>query len=1040
MKNKKCIILNLWIFFLISPFMVMAQMPQIETLDRGIVAVNMSKKEGQKKNGIFLSWRFLDSDDKTTAFNVYRDGKLLTETPLTTVTNYTDTEGTTSSEYVIETLVGGKVTKRDTVKEIWPNIYKQIPLDRPKPGITPPYSVTVGGKLEDYPNGQFYSYTPNDCSVGDVDGDGKYEIIVKWDPTNSRDNSQRGYTGEVYLDCYKLDGQKLWRINLGKNIRAGAHYTQFMVYDLDGDGKAEVACKTAPGTIDGKGNYVLMNDDDPTKDYRADGKNAGIVTSGPEYLTVFNGETGAEIVTVEYSPRRGNSKDWGKDDYFNRSERYLACIAYLDGVHPSLVMCRGYYQRTALVAYDFDGKNLTQRWIHDSTTDGKGAYGQGNHNLSVGDVDDDGYDEIIYGACAIDQDGKLLYRTGMGHGDAIHFSDLDPDIDGLEVFSPHEDKSAKYGFDIHEAGTGKIIYGEFTGSDVGRGIAADIDPTSRGFEFWSSANNNIYDCRGNVLYTGGRPSVNFRIYWDGDLQDELLDGDKIDKWNPEKKQTERIFTPYQYSSASTCNGTKKTPCLQADLFGDWREELVLWNGSDSSSLVIFTTTYDSDYRLVTPMHDHVYRMGIAWQNVAYNQPPHLGYYIGDGIDPTAARLVKTGEGNLVQNIEVGEQIETISYTWINADGVEINGRLPKGITVDIDAAQSSVTISGIPEEVGTFEYSIDTHGGTTDISLPGTITVRKQTVLTEVAVFHFDETSGTTAQNKISGEAAAHDLTPTWTNGVKGNAISFPGIRGYMAQSHYDALNMGTGSFSIALWFKSAGADNIDWYLFHKGSHTANASIGATGKWIGIQYKNNNLTFGIDDNVTKTNLDVAASDYFDNEWHFLTCVRDSANRQIIMYIDGEVVGSKADGTGNIFETEDMVIGNCNVNFNTPFQGAIDELVIYTGALSAVKVRNLYEEQRPSGAIDATTMSVTQRVKVYPTTFSDQITVTLDGLESENVTFIIHSASGMEMYNRSYFAEKHSPLTISGLNEWVNGLYTLTVITSEGTFTRKLIKE
>ena len=261
-----------------------------------------------------------------------------------------------------------------------------------------------------------------------------------------------------------------------------------------------------------------------------------------------------------------------------------------------------------------------------------------------------------------------------------------------------------------------------------------------------------------------------------------------------------------------------------------------------------------------------------------------------------------------------------------------------------------------------------------------------------------------------------------------------------MAQSHYDALSMGTGSFSIALWFKSAGADNIDWYLFHKGSHTANASIGATGKWIGIQYKNNNLTFGIDDNVTKTNLDVAASDYFDNEWHFLTCVRDSVNRQIIMYIDGEVVGSKADGTGNIFETEDMVIGNCNVNFNTPFQGAIDELVIYTGVLSAVKVRNLYEEQRPSGAIDATTMSVTQRVKVYPTTFSDQITVTLDGLESENVTFIIHSASGMEMYNRSYFAEKHSPLTISGLNEWVNGLYTLTVITSEGTFTRKLIKE
>lgn len=1040
MKNKKSILLNLWILFLLLPLVASAQIPQIEMLHRGVVAVNMSKDEGQKKTGIFLSWRFLDSDEKTTAFNVYRDGKLLTETPLTSVTNYTDTEGTTSSKYVVETLVDGKVTESNTVNEIWPTIYKEIPLNRPADGKTPPYScVRVVDKEKvtfNYPDGEDYSYSPNDCSTGDVDGDGEYEIILKWDPSNSQDNSISGYTGNVILDCYKMDGTQLWRIDLGQNIRAGAHYTQFMVYDLDGDGKAEVACKTAPGTKDGKGNYVLMGNDDPQKDYR---NSDGYILSGPEYLTVFNGETGAEISTVSYNPLRGTVKDWG-DSYGNRVDRFLACIAYLDGVHPSLVMCRGYYTRAALVAYDFDGTKLTQRWIHDSATNGKDAYGQGNHNLSVGDVDDDGYDEIIYGACAIDHNGKLLYRTGMGHGDAIHFSDLDPDIDGLEVFSPHEDKSAKYGFDIHEAGTGKIIYGEFTGSDVGRGIAADIDPTSRGFEFWSTANGNIYDCRGNKLYTSERPSVNFRIYWDGDLQDELLDGDKIDKWNPNTKKAERIFTPYKYSSASTCNGSKKTPCLQADLFGDWREELVLWNGSTSSSLVVFTTTYASDYRLITPMHDHVYRMGIAWQNVAYNQPPHLGYYIGDGTDPTAARLVKTGEGNLVQNTEVGEQIESIAYTWVNADGVEINGQLPKGITVDIDASLSSVTISGIPEETGTFEFSIDTHGGTTDISLPGTITVRKQTILTEVALFHFDETAGTTAQNKISGEATAHDLTPAWTSGVKGNAISFPGTRGYMAQPHYDALNMGTGSFSIALWFKSAGADDIDWYLLHKGSHAANASTGATGKWIGIQYKNNNLTFGIDDNVTKTNLDVAASDYFDNEWHFLSCVRDSANRQIIMYIDGEIVGSKADGTGNIFETEDMVIGNCNVNFNTPFRGAIDELVIYTGALSAVKVRNLYEEQRPSGAIDETMMSVTQRVKVYPTTFSDQITVTLDGIENENVTFMIHSANGMEMYNRSYRAEKHSPLIISGLNAWPDGLYTLTVITSEGTFTRKLIKE
>ena len=1042
--KKHYIFLYLCALSFMIPSWGTAQVAQTEKLNRGVVAVNMSKSEGQKKTGIFLSWRFLDSDDKTTAFNVYRDGTLLTPTPLTTVTNFTDTEGTLSSKYVVETLVNGQVTESNTVDEIWPTIYKEIPLDRPAGGVTPPYSVTNNGSLEEYPSGQSYTYSPNDCSTGDVDGDGEYEIIVKWDPSNSRDNSQRGYTGEVYLDCYKLNGQKLWRINLGQNIRAGAHYTQFMVYDLDGDGKAEVACKTAPGTIDGAGNYVIMGNDDPTKDYRATDKNAGIVTGGPEYLTVFNGETGAEIATTAYAPSRGNSKDWGKDDYFNRSERYLACVAYLDGVHPSLVMCRGYYQRTALVAYDFDGTNLTQRWIHDSTVSGKGAYGQGNHNLSVGDVDSDGYDEIIYGACAIDHDGTLMYRTGLGHGDAIHLSDLDPDLDGLELFTPHEETSAQYGFDIHEAGTGKIIYGEYTGSDVGRGIAADIDPTSRGFEFWSTANGNIYDCRGNVLYTKNRPSVNFRVYWDGDLQDELLDGDNfsIDKWDWKAGKANRIFTLSNYASASSCNGTKKTPCLQADLFGDWREEIVLWNASTSSSLVVFTTTYASDYRLVTPMHDHVYRMGVAWQNVAYNQPPHLGYYIGDGTDPTAARLSKIGDGNLVQNVEIEEPIAEIQYMWFNAENVAVEGNLPSGVTASIDKEKSTITISGIPEGIGEFKYAITTQGGTTDISLQGTITVRAAEVLTEVANFHFDETSGTTAKNEISGEASASNLNPVWVSGVSGNAISFEGQSGYMVQPHYDALSMSKGSFSIALWFKSPGGDNeTDWYLFHKGSHTEGATPTATGKWIGIQYKNNNLTFGIDDANKKTNLDVPASDYFDNNWHFLTCVRDSANKVISMYIDGELVGTKDDATGDIFETEDMVIGNCNVNFNTPFQGAIDELVIYTGAMSATKVKRYYEEQRPTGAIEeATTMSVTERVKVFPTVFNDEVTISLNGISNEVVEFTIFAVNGSTVYNRSLLIDSSTPLTISGLQDLPQGYYTLKVTTSEGVFTRKLIKE
>ena len=661
---------KLAVSLLLLPMMLSAQVPQIEKLNRGAVAVKMSASEGQKKNGMFLSWRLLDTDPRSTAFNVYRNGTLLNPAPLTSVTNYTDTGGSTSATYEIETLVDGQVVERTTVTDVWNNIYREIPLKRPADGVTPPYSCTRNKETFSYPNGEAYSYSPNDCSAGDVDGDGEYEIIVKWDPSNSQDNSLAGYTGNVYLDCYKLDGTFMWRIDLGQNIRAGAHYTQFMVYDLDGDGKAEVACKTAPGTVDGQGKYVLMGNDDPKKDYR---NSSGYILSGPEYLTVFNGETGAEITTVQYNPLRTVVSNWG-DSYGNRQDRFLACIAYLDGVKPSLVMCRGYYTAAFLAAYDFDGKNLQQRWLHSSKTSGQGAYGQGNHNLSVADVDDDGYDEIIYGACAIDHDGTLLYRTGLGHGDAIHLSDLDPDIDGLELFTPHEETSAKYGFEIHSAGTGEIYYGEYTGSDVGRGLAADIDSTHRGFEFWSTANGNVYDCHGSVISTSNRPSVNFRIYWDGDLQDELFDGGKIDKWDSKNKKTNRIFTPYQYASASTCNSTKSTPNLVADLFGDWREELIQWNGATASSLVIFTTTYASPYRIPTLMHDHVYRMGVAWQNTAYNQPPHLGYFLPDYVNGKLPNAISHVTGQSQQSQQVFDlQGRLLPYTATDA--------LPKGLYV-----------------------------------------------------------------------------------------------------------------------------------------------------------------------------------------------------------------------------------------------------------------------------------------------------------------------------------------------------------------------
>jgi rhamnogalacturonan endolyase len=614
--------------YLIYSVPIKATTRQMEYLNRGLIAIKVT-------NGVYLSWRFLGTDNVNTGFNIYRDNILIHTTPITASTNYTDASGTATSTYkVLPVLNGIEDTTGVKLVTPWAQPYKTISLNRPANGITAPNKYGSVGKAAtgSFPKGQPYGYSPNDCSVGDVDGDGEYEIILKWDPSNSQDNSYYGITGNVYIDAYKLDGTQLWRIDLGKNIRAGAHYTQFLAYDFDGDGLAEVVCKTAPGTIDGKGNYVIMNSDDPAADYRyldttqtSGSKMLGTIQTGPEYLTLFDGKTGSELNTIAYNPLRGTVSNWG-DNYANRCDRFLACVAYLDGVHPSAVMCRGYYKRATLVSYDVKDKKLVQRWFYDSgTTSGVGAYGQGNHNLSVADADGDGKDEIIYGACAIDDNGTLLYRTGLGHGDAMHVSDMDPDNAGLEVWSVHEDTSVDYGYELHDAKTGTILWGTKTGADNGRGMAGDIDSRYPGFEMWSSLGSGTYSCKGVQISTA-KPSTNFRVYWDGDLQDELLDGVKITKWNGSGSTT--LLTG---SGVSSCNSTKSTPNLCADILGDWREEVILWTTADSSNIRIYTTTTPTTYRLYTPMHDAVYRLGVAWQNTAYNQPPHLGFYIGDGL-------------------------------------------------------------------------------------------------------------------------------------------------------------------------------------------------------------------------------------------------------------------------------------------------------------------------------------------------------------------------------------------------------------------------
>nr|WP_279630137.1 S-layer homology domain-containing protein [Paenibacillus protaetiae] len=599
---------------------------QMEALNRGLVAIKDSE-------GVFVSWRLLGTDPSDTAFNVYRDGKRINEEPITDSTNLVDAAGGPDSHYYVRPVLNGKEQAKSETVNVWDTNYLTIPLRKPADGVTPA--------------GETYTYRANDASVGDLDGDGQYEIVLKWDPSNSKDNSLAGYTGNTYVDAYKMDGTLMWRIDLGRNIRSGAHYLDIMVYDLDGDGKAEVTFRTADGTVDGKGNVI----GDAAADYR---NSSGYVLDGPEYHTVFDGATGEALDTQPYEPARGNVADWG-DNYGNRVDRFLSAIAYLDGVHPSVIMQRGYYTRMVLVAYDFKDGKLVKRWTFDSNTPGNESFaGQGNHQLSVADVDNDGKDEIITGAAAIDDDGTALWNSGLGHGDAMHLGDLDPNHLGLELFAVQENTGAKYSADMKDARTGRVLWGMLqTGKDTGRGLSADVDPNHPGEEAWAingewnSTNGGLFTADGQKI-SDQIPSSNFAIWWDGDLNRELLDHDwlgdplrvgipKIDKWDAENN---RLINLETFTGTYSNNDTKGNPALQADLLGDWREEVVV-RTEDSSALRIYSTTDVTDKRIYTLMHDPVYRLGVAWQNTGYNQPPHTSFYLGNGMEAPAQPSIYT---------------------------------------------------------------------------------------------------------------------------------------------------------------------------------------------------------------------------------------------------------------------------------------------------------------------------------------------------------------------------------------------------------------
>ncbi|MCA2216657.1 rhamnogalacturonan lyase family protein [Jidongwangia harbinensis] len=562
---------------------------QLEDLNRGLVSVRSGA-------GNLLSWRLLGTEPATIGFNVYRGATRVNSAPITNSTNLLDDGAPADASYTVRAVVDGveQVPSEPSLRFAG-GTYLDVPISRP------------GG-----------SYTAGDASVGDVDGDGQYELFLKWDPADQKDNSQSGTTSNVYLDAYRLDGTRLWRVDLGRNIRAGAHYTQFQVYDYDGDGRAEMAVKTGDGTVSGTGQVI--------GDRNADHRNSsGYIITGPEYLTMFNGLTGAAMSTVAFEPARGNISDWG-DNYGNRGDRFLSGTAYLDGRRPTVVMGRGYYARSAIAAWDFRDGALRLRWKFDSRTAGSQWTGRGTHSLSIADVDRNGTDEIIYGGMTVNANGTGRYATHP-HGDALHVSDFVPSRPGQEIWQIHE--SGGTAATLRDANNGATIFQRANTCGCegpARGAAGDIHAGSPGGEFWGVGTGLTSLFNGSGGNAGRSPgTANFLAWWDADPVRELLDGNHVDKYGTGGNT--RLLTG---SGAHSVNGTKATPSLSGDLFGDWREEIILPR-DDNAALRIYATPTPTTRRIHTLLHDAQYRVAVAWQNTAYNQPPHPSFFLGDGM-------------------------------------------------------------------------------------------------------------------------------------------------------------------------------------------------------------------------------------------------------------------------------------------------------------------------------------------------------------------------------------------------------------------------
>lgn len=589
-----------------------------EKLSRGLIGI-------PTEEGMYFSWRMTLEDAAGLQFDLYRSSNggaevKLNKEPIDRTSDFLDrtVDYTVDNRWTLKATTG-EVATWTRLKGEERNPYLSIPICKPEDGEIA---------------GEPFTYTANDCSVGDLDGDGEYEIILKWSPSNSKRPPQRGFTGNTYLDAYKMDGTRLWRIDLGPNVRSGAATTNFLVFDFDGDGCAEICCKTGDGTVDGLGHRI----GDAQVDWRTWDKKSpsyGKIVNGPEYLTVFEGRTGKELDSKEYIPTRYPLDGWGgvggncgNDNTGGRSDRFTAGVAFLDGKTPSPVMVRGWYGRTVVAAWTFTNGALKHTWTFDSAAPGWETYsGMGNHSVTVADFDGDGCDEICVGAMTVDHDGKGLFTTGLRHGDALHAGRFIPSRQGMQVFGVHENEGDNEivkrtpAVAMFDGATGEIIWQDGLGQDAGRGVAADIDPRYDGAECWCNIGGLRRGDTGEIICNRKPDSCNFTIYWDADPLAELLDHVSISKWNWNAESTDLLL---KAEGVVSNNGAKGNPCLSGDILGDWREE-VIWASEDQTELRIYSTTIPAVDRRATWMNDRQYRLAIAWQNVAYNQPPHPSF-------------------------------------------------------------------------------------------------------------------------------------------------------------------------------------------------------------------------------------------------------------------------------------------------------------------------------------------------------------------------------------------------------------------------------